>query len=442
MEKLIINGGNRLNGRVRIGGAKNAALPILAATILAEGEYRISGLPMLTDICTMGELLAQLNISTSCSALSRFCGRDGISTTTQELDSSDLLLVNNDNGSIIAPFEIVNKMRASILVLGAILAKRKQAKVALPGGCAIGERPVDLHISALEAMGATISVNHGYIEASCDRLKGAEFTFRVVTVTGTENILMAATLAEGVTVLNNAAKEPEVVDLANFLVAMGAKIKGIGTSRLEIEGVERLHSANYTVMPDRIEAGTFLCAVAGTGGRLEIENIPVDSMEAVLLKLQTAGLKITIVDDRHVIAESDGKMRNIDIETAPYPSFPTDMQAQFMAIMTKADGDSIIDETIFENRFMHAAELKRMGANITLKGNRAKVRGVKELSGAEVTASDLRASAGLVIAALMASNTSEVHKLQHLDRGYEAFEQKLKAVGADIVRVKVAKNNE
>lgn len=421
MDKLVIKGGKQLNGTVKISGAKNASLPILAATILAEGTFTIHNVPYLRDIKTMIKLLAQL----------------GIESQADSANPNTLKMENNGGIKFEAPYDLVKTMRASILVLGPLLAKRGKAKVSLPGGCAIGERPVDLHLSALEQMGAEITVNHGYIEAVTDRLKGAEITFRTITVTGTENIMMAACLAEGTTILRNAAQEPEVIDLANFLRSMGAKIKGDGTHTILIEGVQSLCHTEYSVMPDRIEAGTFLCAVATAGGDITITEAPVEEMSSLITALAESGLKITRINSKTLRAVSSREINPVDVVTMPYPGFPTDMQAQFMAVMTKAKGASVIDETIFENRFMHVAELKRMGADIVLKEGKAIVRGVDGLSGAPVMASDLRASAGLVIAALTADNTTEVLRVYHLDRGYERFDLKLKALGADIERVHV-----
>jgi UDP-N-acetylglucosamine 1-carboxyvinyltransferase len=416
LDKLIIKGGKPLFGDAYVSGSKNASLPIMAATLLAEGVYNISNVPVLKDIFTMGELLERLGIENSF--------------------SGDTFILNNmDGGGADAPYDLVKKMRASILVLGPLLAKRRKAKVSLPGGCAIGERPVDLHIAALEKMGAEITVNHGYIEASCGRLTGAEINFKTVTVTGTENILMAAALAKGRTVINNAAAEPEISDLAGFLRKMGAEITGDGTSVITIEGTDELSAADYSVMPDRIEAGTLMCAVAGTGGDVRLHNAPLKCMSAVTDALFTAGLAVKEGEDGVLELSSGGELNSADISTKPYPGFPTDMQAQYMAIMTKANGTAVIDENIFENRFMHVAELKRMGADIAVKDGQAVVRGVKELSGAPVMASDLMASAGLVIAALMATNTSEINRVYHLDRGYQEFEKKLRGIGADIKRV-------
>lgn len=416
MEKLIINGGKPLNGKVRISGAKNACLPILAATILAEGSYKISNVPDLRDIRTMLSLLGEVGVS------------------SEHNGANVLLNCESAEDKIIAPYELVKTMRASVLALGPLLARKKRAKVSLPGGCAIGERPVDQHIKALKLMGAEISVNHGYIEAHCEKLVGAEITFDMVTVTGTENILMAAVLAEGETILYNAAQEPEVVDLARFLKKMGAKIEGEGTTVIKIKGVKKLNSKDYTVMPDRIEAGTFLCAVACTGGKVTLENAPVSSMTAIIDKLCQTGLKVDILNDSTIIVEKTKRPEATDISTQPYPGFPTDMQAQFMSVMSIAEGVSVVTETIFENRFMHVSELKRMGADIRLKDKSAIIRGVESLTGAPVMASDLRASASLVIAALMAEGTSEILRVYHLDRGYERFDDKLSQLGADITR--------
>lgn len=416
MEKLIIENCSALNGEVTVSGAKNSSLPILSAVLLAEGSYNIYNIPALRDIGTMFRLLDVLGVSSS-------------------FKNNRAVIENKGKPDFEAPYDLVKTMRASILVLGPVLSKKGRAKVSLPGGCAIGERPVDLHISALEKMGARIEVKDGYIYAECERLKGAEIVFDKVTVTGTENIMMAASLACGETVLKNAAQEPEVQDLAEFLRRMGADIRGDGSNTVIIKGKDALHSADFTVMPDRIEAGTFLCAVAGTGGSVIVKKCPVAAMDAVIEKLRLAGLRIDIVDSETIKAEMDGKIKSVDIQTAPYPGFPTDMQAQFMAVMLKGDSVSVINESIFENRFMHVPEMKRMGADITLNDSNAVVKGVGSFSGAEVMASDLRASAGLVIAALMGENTSEVHRIYHLDRGYEGFEKKLAALGAKIERV-------
>lgn len=418
MDKLIIEGGHELKGSIRVSGAKNSALPILSAVILADGQYRISEAPELVDISTMLKLLGELGISSK---------REG---RTVILDSKC------DPDRIESPYELVKTMRASVLTLGPLVARKGRARVSLPGGCAIGERPVDLHLKALEAMGAVIKVEHGYVEASCDRLKGAEITFDIVTVTGTENIMMAATLADGETILRNAAQEPEVVDLARFLKKMGADIDGEGTKEIRIRGMKSLSNADYTVMPDRIEAGTFLCCVAAAGGELELTNAPVQQMRSTLDKLKEAGLAIEKINDTTIKAAKTKPLSATDITTLPYPGFATDMQAQFMAVMVCSEGVSVATETIFENRFMHVGEMKRMGADIKLKDKSAIIKGVKKLTGAPVMASDLRASASLVIAGLMADGETEVSRLYHLDRGYENFVEKLSAVGAKLKRVK------
>ena len=418
MDKLVIEGGHELNGSIRVSGAKNAALPILAAVILADGEFKISEAPELVDINTMLKLLKELGIS------------------SKREDGTVFLKSKNNKNKIEAPYELVKTMRASVLTLGPLVARKGRARVSLPGGCAIGERPVDLHLKALEAMGAEIRMEHGYVEAVCERLKGAEITFDLVTVTGTENIMMAATLADGVTVLRNAAQEPEVVDLARFLKKMGADIEGEGTKEIRIKGMKSLNSADYIVMPDRIEAGTFLCCVAGAGGDVELTNVPVQQMRTTLDKLSEAGLVIEKLNDTTLRVKKNKTLCATDITTLPYPGFPTDMQAQFMAVMACSEGVSVATETIFENRFMHVAELKRMGANINLKDKSAIIKGVDKLTGAPVMASDLRASASLVIAGLMAEGETVVSRLYHLDRGYEHFEEKLTGVGAKLKRVK------
>ena len=415
MEKLVIERCPALYGEVVISGAKNSSLPILAATILAAGSYHISNIPALRDIKTMFKLLKNVGIDSS-------------------FENNSAVLINNDSKEFEAPYELVKTMRASILVLGPLLAKKGRAKVSLPGGCAIGERPVDLHIAALEKMGAKIEVKDGYIFAECEKLTGKEIIFDKVTVTGTENIMMAAALSEGTTILKNAAQEPEVQDLADFLRKMGVQIEGDGTNTITIHGVEKLHSADHEVMPDRIEAGTFLCAAAGVGGDITLKKCPVYALDAVIEKLRLAGLEINIIDDETINAKMNGKIKAVSVQTAPYPAFPTDMQAQIMAVMIKSDGVSVVNESIFENRFMHVPEFKRMGADISLNDSNAVVKGVANFSGAPVMASDLRASAGLVIAALMADHTSSVHRIYHLDRGYEGFEKKLNSLGAKIVR--------
>ena len=418
MDKLIITGNGPLDGEVWASGAKNSALPILASTLLADEPVTIGNLPHLQDITTTLELL----------------GRMGIEPVMGEKMSIQI------DGSQVrdchAPYELVKKMRASILVLGPLLAHFGTADVSLPGGCAIGSRPVDLHIRGLEAMGADITVEGGYIRARVDgRLKGATIFFDTVTVTGTENLLMAATLAEGTTILENAAREPEVVDLAECLIAMGANIRGQGTDTITIEGVERLHGCHYDVMPDRIETGTFLVAAAATGGRVRVRKTRADIMEAVLAKLEEAGATITTGEDWIELDMGGRRPKAVNLRTAPYPAFPTDMQAQFVALNAVAEGTGTVVETIFENRFMHVQELNRMGAHIALEGNTAVVTGVEKLSGAPVMATDLRASASLVIAAMVAQGETMVDRIYHIDRGYECIEEKLQLLGARIRRV-------
>ncbi len=417
MDKLVIQGGVPLRGKVRISGAKNASLPILCAGLLAEsGTLLVSNVPHLHDITTMIGLLVQMGMAVSVD------DKLGV-----ELDARN---INNP----LAPYELVKTMRASILVLGPLLARFGQARVSLPGGCAIGSRPVDLHIKGLEAMGAQISIEHGYINATAKRLKGARIFMDMVTVTGTENLMMAAALADGVTVLENAAREPEVVDLAECLKAMGAQIEGAGSDIITVHGVEHLHGAAYSVMPDRIEAGTFLVAAAATQGKVKLKNVRPDIFDAVLDKLRESGATIELGDD-WVSLEMHNPIKSVNIRTAPYPAFPTDMQAQFMTLNTVAQGAATMTETIFENRFMHVQELRRLGANIEVEGNTAIVRGVLELSGATVMATDLRASASLVIAGLVAQGETTVERIYHLDRGYECIEEKLSQLGARIRRV-------
>ena len=351
-------------------------------------------------------------------------------------DKNIVSIINQGNGGVTASYELVRRMRASILVLAPLISKRGEAKVSLPGGCAIGERPIDQHIKALRAMGANIDIKHGFVIAECKALKGTEIFFDVNTVTGTENVIMAAVLAKGKTIINNAAQEPEVIDLCNFLNKMGAQISGIGTKVLEINGVEELKSTDYSVMNDRIEAGTFLCILGASKGELIIENAPINYMKTTIEKLIEAGIVINVTNGHTINAKVNGELNSADITTQPYPGFPTDMQAQFMALMTRAAGISVITEGIFENRFMHVAELKRMGADIVLKNQSAIVKGIKSLSGADVSATDLRAGAGLVIAALLSNGESRIHNIEYIDRGYEEFEKKLKAIGLDINRVK------
>ncbi|RCV91112.1 UDP-N-acetylglucosamine 1-carboxyvinyltransferase [Billgrantia montanilacus] len=418
MDKLIITGNGPVSGEVWASGAKNAALPILCATLLGDEPVTIGNLPHLQDITTTLELLGRMGVEPVMGE-----------KMTIQLDGSQVKDCH-------APYELVKKMRASILVLGPLLAHFGHADVSLPGGCAIGSRPVDLHIRGLEAMGAEIRVEGGYIRARVDgRLKGATIYFDTVTVTGTENLLMAATLAAGTTILENAAREPEVVDLAECLIKMGANIRGHGTDTIVIEGVERLHGAYHEVMPDRIETGTFLVAAALSRGKVRVRNTRADILEAVLAKLEEAGAKITLGDGWIELDMEGRRPRPVNIRTAPYPAFPTDMQAQFVALNAVADGSSRVVETIFENRFMHVQELNRMGAKIVLEGNAALITGVERLSGAPVMATDLRASASLVIVAMMAEGETLVDRIYHIDRGYECIEEKLQLLGARIRRI-------
>jgi UDP-N-acetylglucosamine 1-carboxyvinyltransferase len=417
VDKLIINGGVILDGDVRISGAKNAALPILSATLLAETPMHIGNIPHLHDITTTMELLGQM----------------GVRFTLDEKMHVEVDATNITNP--FAPYELVKTMRASILVLGPLLARFGKADVSLPGGCAIGSRPVNLHIDGLRAMGANIEVEGGYIRARANRLKGARLVMDLVTVTGTENLMMAATLADGVTVIENAAREPEVVDLANCLNAMGAKVSGAGSSALEIEGVKQLKGADYRVLPDRIETGTYLVAAAICGGRVKVRDTDPSLLDAVLQKLREAGANITVGDDWIDLDMHGQQPKAVDIHTAPYPAFPTDMQAQFTALNSVADGVGAITETVFENRFMHVQELQRMGAQIRVEGNTAICTGVPRLTGAPVMATDLRASASLVLAGLMADGETEVDRIYHVDRGYQNIEEKLQGLGAKIRRV-------
>ena len=419
MDKLQIVGGKRLTGDIPISGAKNAALPILCAGLLTADDVVLSNVPRLHDVRTMLKIL----------------GQTGLKVTQQEGSSENVTLNGANIDKLEAPYELVKTMRASILVLGPLLARFGEAKVSLPGGCAIGSRPVDQHIKGLRAMGAEITIEGGYIHAKAARLKGARIHTDMITVTGTENLLMAAVLAEGETVLENAAREPEVTDLANMLVAMGAKIEGIGTDRLVIQGVDALHGTRHAVISDRIEAATFLCAVAATGGDIRIVNTRTDIFDVAIDKLREMGVQLT-VEGQAIRARMDGRPRPVSFRTTEYPGFPTDMQAQFMAVNTIADGPSRVTETIFENRFMHVQELNRLGAQISIEGNTAFMRGVGRLVGAPVMATDLRASASLVIAGLAAEGTTVVDRIYHLDRGYDRMEAKLSAVGADIVRIK------
>ncbi len=416
MDKLLIQGGRALQGEVTISGAKNAALPILCAALLTDEPVALANVPALRDIGTTLTLLERM----------------GVRTTRR--NDAHLTLQADRIHSREAPYDLVKTMRASILVLGPLLARFGQARVSLPGGCAIGQRPVDQHIRGLAAMGAHIRIEHGYVLAEASRLRGASILTDMVTVTGTENLMMAATLARGRTVLENAACEPEVVDLAQVLIAMGAHIEGQGTDRIVIEGVERLHGASHRIVPDRIEAGTFLCAVAATGGDITLRQAAPDTLGAVLDKLQDAGLEITTGPD-WIRARMAGRPRATGFRTSEYPGFPTDMQAQLMALNTLAEGTAVITENIFENRYMHVQELCRMGADIEIDGHTAVVKGARELLGATVMATDLRASASLVIAGLAAHGQTTVERIYHLDRGYEHMEHKLQALGADIQRI-------
>ncbi len=420
MDKLIIQGGNRLNGVVTVSGAKNAALPILCAALLAETPLHLSGVAALKDIDTTIKLLDTMGVKIA---------RNGSQVS---LDASEV-------ASFEATYEMVKTMRASILVLGPLLARFGTARVSLPGGCAIGSRPVDLHIKGLQAMGAAIHITHGYIQASTlhlpnRRLQGARYYMDIVTVTGTENLMMAAALAEGTTVLENAAKEPEVIDLAEMLIKMGAKISGVGTDVITIVGVEKLNGTEHNVVCDRIEAGTYMVAAAMAGGEVTLLNARADLLDAVIEKLREAGASVSS-DKNSITVKSDGKLKAVNIRTAPHPAFPTDMQAQFMALNTVASGVAKVTETIFENRFMHVQEMQRMGADISIDGNTALVKGVAALDGATVMATDLRASASLVLAGLVARGETVIERIYHLDRGYENLEAKLNALGANVKRV-------
>lgn len=418
MDRLIIKGCTPLNGDVFISGAKNAALPIIAATLLATDNVTLNNVPNLKDVTTMMELLRQL----------------GAKVVAH--DNNSIQIESSHIDKFVAPYELVKTMRASILVLGPLLARFGQADVSLPGGCAIGTRPVDLHLKALKSMGAEIEIENGFIKARCKRgrLTGKTLVFDTVTVTGTENILMAAVLAEGKTVLKNAAREPEVVDLANFLVQMGANISGAGTSTIEIIGVEALSGGTYSVMPDRIEAGTYLVAGAITRGRVTVKNVRPDNLLSMLCKFEESGASLTLGEDWVTLDMHGLRPTPVDISTAPYPAFPTDMQAQFMALNTVANGSSSVIETIFENRFMHVQELQRMGAQIRVNGNTAMLTGIESLTGAPVMATDLRASASLILAGLAAKGETIVERVYHVDRGYEYIEKKLSQIGANIRR--------
>jgi UDP-N-acetylglucosamine 1-carboxyvinyltransferase len=416
MDKLQIQGGIALEGEIRISGSKNATLPILAGCLLADGPVTVANVPHLQDVTTMIELL----------------GRMGVSVTVDEK-----MCIEVDATTIkeyFAPYQLVKTMRASILVLGPLLARYGSADVSLPGGCAIGARPVNIHVAGLQAMGADIHIENGYIKARASRLRGARLVLDTVTVTGTENLMMAAALADGETVLDNAAREPEVVDLANFLIAMGAKIHGAGTDKIVIQGVERLHGTHYEVLPDRIETGTYLVAGAITAGHVRVKNTRPEHVDAIVSKLQEAGATIATGANWIEVDMRGRRPHSVDIRTAPYPAFPTDMQAQFAALNTVADGVGTIIETIFENRFMHMLEMRRMGAEIRLEGNTAIIKGVERLTAAPVMATDLRASASLILAALVADGRTEIERIYHIDRGYEAIEEKLQQLGAKIRR--------
>jgi len=416
MDKLLIRGGNRLSGDIVISGAKNAALPILCAGLLTADNLHLSNIPNLQDVSTIIKLMRQMGLRV-------------------EQDGGNVTLNGSDITKLEAPYELVKTMRASILVLGPLLARFGEAKVSLPGGCAIGSRPVDQHIKGLQAMGAEIAIDAGYIYAKAKRLKGTRIVTDMITVTGTENLLMAAVLADGETVLENAAREPEVSDLAHLLVAMGAKIEGIGTDRLVVQGVSKLHGATHSVIADRIETGTFLCAVAAVGGDVTLKNTRSNFLDAALDKLREAGAILTSGED-WIRVQMARRPKAVSFRTTEYPGFPTDMQAQFMALNCIAEGTSHVTETIFENRFMHVQELNRLGAAIDIEGNTAIVKGVSKFVGAPVMATDLRASASLVIAALAAQGETLIERIYHLDRGYDRMENKLSSVGAQIERVK------
>ena len=414
MDEILISGGNRLTGEICISGAKNSALPILASTILSGGECVITNVPRVVDVLTMGKLLGILGAKVSHEGNRAVIQADVIASTE-------------------APYDLVKTMRASVLVLGPLVARWGEAKVSLPGGCAIGSRPVNLHLTGLSKLGADISIEHGYITAKAKRLRGARIYCDTPTVTGTENFMMAASLAEGVTMLENAAKEPEIVDLANFLVKRGARIHGAGTDAITIEGVRELHGGDHEVIPDRIEAGTYLAAGAITRGDVTATHCRPSHLEAVLMKLREAGADVQEEKDMVRLTMPD-KLKGTDVRTFPFPGFPTDMQAQMVALMSLAEGTSVITETVFESRFMHVEELRRMGADIRAEGNRLVVTGCKKLTGAPVMASDLRASAGLIVAGLAAEGMTQVQRVYHLDRGYERIEEKLRALGADVRR--------
>jgi UDP-N-acetylglucosamine 1-carboxyvinyltransferase len=416
----LIEGGVPLEGRVRISGAKNAALPAIAAALLTEERVVLRNVPRVRDIATLRQLLEELGVDSS---------------LTHEEHGNRIEVAARQLLNPVAPYELVKQMRASVLVLGPLLARFGRARVSLPGGCAIGARPINLHLKGLEQLGATIRIDHGYVEARADGLKGSEFYFDTVSVTGTENLMMAATLAEGETLLGNAAREPEVADLANLLNKMGASIEGAGTDRIRIRGVAELHGAEHSIIPDRIEAGTFLAAAGITGGHLLLEEVEPAHLTAIVAKLSEAGVTIQTLGPHLMEVRGSGDLRASDVATQEYPGFATDMQAQYMALMTQAEGSAVITETIFENRFLHAFELVRLGADITVNGRRAVVRGKTPLSGAMIQASDLRASASLVLAGLAAEGETLIDRVYHIDRGYERIEEKLIQVGASIRRI-------
>jgi len=416
MQKLAIQGGTPLHGEVRISGAKNAALPILCASLLTGESLQLGNVPDLNDVATMRKLLQQMGVKI-------------------EANGGQVVLTAAHIDKLEAPYDMVKTMRAAILVLGPLVARFGEARVSLPGGCAIGSRPVDLHIKGLQAMGAEIHIEHGYIHAQAKRLKGARIFFDLVSVTGTENLMMAAALAEGVTVLENAAREPEVVDLAHCLIAMGAKIEGAGSDTISITGVETLHGASHNIMPDRIESGTFLVAAAAAGGSITLTGTRADILDNVLEKLQEAGATVQVAGST-ISLQMSKRPKAVNVRTAPYPAFPTDMQAQFMALNCIAEGSAMVVETIFENRFMHVQELRRLGAQIDVEGNTAVIKGCAQLEGAAIMATDLRASACLVIAGLVAQGETVIDRIYHLDRGYEHIEAKLSGLGAQIRRIK------
>ena len=426
MDKIKIVGGNRLHGSIPISGAKNAALPLMIASLLTDQTLTLENMPLLADVTQLERILGNHGVDYA------IAGKRAGATEDQ---GRTVHFTAREIVDTTAPYELVSRMRASFWVLAPLLARMGEARVSLPGGCAIGSRPVDLHIKGLQAMGAEIHIEHGYIHATAKKLKGARIFFDIVSVTGTENLMMAAALADGVTVLENAAREPEVVDLANCLRSMGAKISGDGTDTVTITGVEKLHGATHRIMPDRIESGTFLVAAAATGGSITLTEARADILDTVLEKLTEAGAQISVDGDR-IHLEMSGRPKSVNVRTAPYPAFPTDMQAQFMALNCVAEGSAMVVETIFENRFMHVQELRRLGALIDVEGNTSVVRGVEKLEGADVMATDLRASACLVIAGLVAQGETVIDRIYHLDRGYEHIEAKLSQLGANIRRLK------